>query len=44
MADVVGLRFRLASPAIANALGALVLVLVGITVVLAALDRLADDL
>jgi hypothetical protein len=35
--DVMGLRFRLASPATANGLGALVLVLVGITVVLAAL-------
>jgi hypothetical protein len=36
-ADVAGRRFWLASPATANALGALVLVLLGITVVLAAL-------
>ncbi len=37
MADVAGRRFRLASPATATALGALVLVLLGVTVALAAL-------
>jgi hypothetical protein len=38
MTDAAARRFRLASPATANALGALVLVLVGVTVTLAHLS------